>query len=38
VAADTFDALSATRNGDLSVVRVGSDERYEIPDALLTGG
>lgn len=38
VAADTFDAVSATRSGDLSVVRVGSDERYEIPDALLTGG
>lgn len=38
VAADTFDAVSGERSGDVTLVRVGSDERYEIPDALLTGG
>ena len=30
--------LVATREGDRSIVRVGDDERYEIPDPLLTGG
>lgn len=38
VATDTFDALSSERSGDRTMVRVGSDERYEIPDALFTGG
>ena len=37
-AADTMDPVSATRQGDVTVVKVGDDERYEIPDALLAGG
>ena len=37
-AADTMDPVSATRQGDVTVVKVGDDERYEIPDALLVGG
>jgi hypothetical protein len=39
VASDAPDPLTVQRRGDLSVVTVGSDlERYEIPDALVTGG
>jgi hypothetical protein len=39
VASDAPDPLTLQRRGDLSVVTVGSDlERYEIPDALVTGG
>lgn len=38
VASDATDALSSERRGDLGIVSFGSDERYEIPDALLTGG
>ena len=30
-------AFSASRQGDLSIVRIG-DERYEIPDAVVSGG
>jgi hypothetical protein len=30
--------LANSREGDRNVVKVGEDERYEIPDALLTGG
>jgi hypothetical protein len=29
--------FSASREGDLNVVRIG-DERYEIPDAVVSGG
>lgn len=38
VASDSAQPLSATRQGDLSTVRIGSDEQVELPDALLTGG
>jgi len=38
VAADTMDPVTATRQGDVTVVKVGDDERYEIPDAFLKGG
>jgi hypothetical protein len=38
VAADTMDPVTATRQGDLTVVKVGDNERYDIPDALLNGG
>jgi hypothetical protein len=38
VAADATEALSVERRGDVSVVRFGSDERFEIPDVLVTGG
>lgn len=31
------DELSASRDGDLTIVRIGS-ERYEIPDAVIDGG
>ena len=37
-ASDAPDALSGERRGDLNIVSFGSGERYEIPDALLTGG
>jgi hypothetical protein len=30
-------AFSASREGDLSIIRIG-DERYEIPDAVIQGG
>ena len=38
VAADTMDAVTATRQGDMTVVKVGDSERYDIPDAFLNGG
>ena len=38
VAADTMDPLTATRQADVTVVKVGDNERYEIPDAFLNGG
>ena len=38
VAADTTDAVTATRQGDVTVVKVGDNERYDIPDAFLNGG
>jgi hypothetical protein len=38
VAADSPEALTAVRTGDVSIVSFGSDERYEIPDALVSGG
>jgi hypothetical protein len=38
VAADATAALSVERRGDVSVVHFGGDERFEIPDALVTGG
>lgn len=31
-------ALSFERTGDLTLIRIGSIERYEIPDALIFGG
>jgi len=38
VASDSAEAMSSTRKDDVTTVRFGADERYEIPDALLTGG
>jgi hypothetical protein len=38
VAADATDPLVVERRGDVSVVRFGDDERFEIPEALVTGG
>ena len=38
VAADTTDPVTATRQGDVTVVKVSDDERYDIPDAILNGG
>jgi hypothetical protein len=38
VAADSPESMTATRIGDVSIVSFGSDERYEIPDAFLSGG
>ena len=38
VASDATDTLSATRQGDVTVVKLGADERYEVPDALVSGG
>jgi hypothetical protein len=35
--ADSADAITSTRQGDVTTVKVG-DERYDIPDAFLTGG
>ena len=38
IASDATDPFTSTRKGDVTTVKVGSDERYDIPDALLTGG
>jgi hypothetical protein len=38
VSDDAPDPLVATRRGDLTIVTFGTDERFEIPDALVTGG
>ena len=38
VASDSTDPLTFARQGDVTTVKLGSDERYEIPDALVTGG
>jgi hypothetical protein len=38
VAADTMDPVTATRQGDVTVVRISDNERYDIPDAFLNGG
>ncbi|MGB7501669.1 MAG: hypothetical protein WBM25_04660 [Azonexus sp.] len=38
VAADSPESMTAVRTGDVSIVSFGSDERYEIPDAFLSGG
>jgi hypothetical protein len=38
VAVDTMDPLTATRQGDSTVVKVSDNERYDIPDAFLNGG
>ena len=32
------DALTFERAGDVTIVKLGDSERYEVPDALLTGG
>jgi len=38
LAADTMDPVTATRQGDVTVVKVSDNERYDIPDAFLNGG
>jgi len=38
VASDAMDAMAHSRDGDLTVVKFGADERYEIPDTLIRGG
>lgn len=38
VTADAMAALTFSRRDDLTTVRIGDDERYDIPDAFLTGG
>ena len=35
--ADGYPEFSATKEGDLNLIRIG-DERYEIPDAVILGG
>jgi len=37
-ASNTDQGISARRDGDTSVVDIGGQERYDIPDALLSGG
>lgn len=37
VASDANEPLSSSRDGDKTIVKVG-DERYEVPDPLVTGG
>ena len=36
--AQANDALTTERKGDVTIVKLGESERYEIPDALVTGG
>jgi hypothetical protein len=36
--AQAMDALTSERKADVTIVRLGTSERYEIPDALVTGG
>jgi hypothetical protein len=38
VASDSPEKLSTARKGDLSNVSLGNEERFDIPDALVTGG
>ena len=38
VASDSQDALSFSRRGDVTVVKLGTDERYDVPGALVLGG
>jgi len=38
VASDSAQPMTSSRQGDVVTVRFGSDERYDLPDALLTGG
>jgi hypothetical protein len=38
VAADAQEALAVSRQGDVSSVSLGSDERFDIPDVLVFGG
>ncbi len=33
-----MEPMTATRQGDTTVVKVGNDERYDIPDAFVGGG
>ena len=36
--ARSMDTLTSERRGDVTIVRLGESERYEIPDALIAGG
>ena len=36
--AQAGDALTSERKGDTAIVKLGTSERYEIPDALVIGG
>jgi hypothetical protein len=36
--AQAMDALTSERKGDVTIVKLGTSERYEIPDALVAGG
>jgi hypothetical protein len=36
--AQAMDSLTFERKGDVTIVKLGTSERYEIPDALVTGG
>ena len=38
VASDSAQPMTSSRQGDVVTVRFGSDERYDVPDALVTGG
>ncbi|MFO1414181.1 MAG: hypothetical protein U1F10_09820 [Burkholderiales bacterium] len=38
VSSDATEPLTAARAGDTTQVKIGDDERYDIPDPLLTGG
>jgi hypothetical protein len=38
VASDSAQPMTSSRQGDVLTVRFGSDERYDVPDALVTGG
>jgi hypothetical protein len=38
VTSDSPDPLTFTRQGDVTTVKLGTEERYEIPDALVAGG
>lgn len=38
VASDSAEPVKSARQGDLTRVRIGDGEQYDIPDALLTGG
>jgi hypothetical protein len=38
VASDSAQPMTSTGRGNQITVRFGSNERYDLPDALLTGG
>lgn len=38
LSSDAPDTIQHTRRGDTTLVRIGADEYYEIPDALIYGG
>lgn len=37
MASDSAQPMTSSRDSDVATVHFGSDERYEVPDALLTG-
>lgn len=37
-ASDSTEPPASTRSGDTITVTLGTDERYELPDALIVGG